>query len=68
MLGTRQSGAPGFNLASAEHHGDVLEIARNAAKMVMATNPKLEGEEGDALRVLLYLFGQDQAIRLIRSG
>ena len=36
--------------------------------MVMATNPKLEGEQGDALRILLYLFGQDQAIRLIRSG
>ena len=68
VLGTRQSGAPGFNLASPEHHGDVLEIARNAAKMVMATNPKLEGDNGAALRVLLYLFGQDQAIRLIRSG
>jgi ATP-dependent DNA helicase RecG len=68
VLGTRQSGAPGFNLASAEHHSDVLELARNAAKLVMITNPTLEGDQGSALRTLLYLFGQDQAIRLIRSG
>jgi ATP-dependent DNA helicase RecG len=68
VLGTRQSGATGFNLACAEHHADVLEIARKSAKLVMSTNPKLEGVQGEALRVLLYLFGQDQAIRLIRSG
>lgn len=68
VLGTRQSGAPGFNLASPEHHQDILEIARSSAKLIMTKNPKLEGKEGDALRVLLYLFGQDQAIRLIRSG
>ncbi len=68
VLGTRQSGAPGFNLASPEHHGDVLEIARNGAKLIMHENPKLAGSQGEALRILLYLFGQDQAIRLIRSG
>ncbi|MCO5133581.1 MAG: ATP-dependent DNA helicase RecG [Phyllobacteriaceae bacterium] len=68
VLGTRQSGAPGFNLASAELHGDMLELARNSAKHVMATNASLEGEQGEALRVLLYLFGQDEAVRLIRSG
>ncbi|MGB7285682.1 MAG: helicase-related protein, partial [Salaquimonas sp.] len=68
VLGTRQSGSPGFNLASPEHHQDVLEVARDTAKLIMSQNPKLKGEQGDALRVLLYLFGQDQAIRLIRSG
>ncbi len=68
VLGTRQSGAPGFALASAELHADILEIARDSARMVMATNPELAGERGDALRCLLYLFGQDQAIRLVRSG
>ena len=68
VLGTRQSGSPGFNLASAELHGDMLELARNSAKHVMTTNAGLQGEEGKALRVLLYLFGQDEAVRLIRSG
>ena len=68
MLGTRQSGAPGFNLASAEHHGDVLEIARASARHILATDPELAGDRGQALRIMLYLFGQDQAVRLIRSG
>ncbi len=68
VLGTRQSGTPGFDLASMEHHSDILDIARDSAKMVMATNPDLDGEQGEALRVLLYLFGQDQAIKLLRAG
>lgn len=68
ILGTRQSGTPGFNLAQMEHHTEILEIARDSAKLVMNSNPKLEGEQGEALRILLYLFGQDQAIRLARSG
>ena len=68
ILGTRQSGTPGFNLAQMEHHSDILEIARDSARLIIATNPNLEGERGDALRTLLYLFGQDQAIRLLRAG
>lgn len=68
ILGTRQSGVPGFNLASIEHHANILEMARDSARLVMATNPELEGESGEALRIMLYLFGQDQAIRLLRAG
>ncbi|MCB1438276.1 MAG: ATP-dependent DNA helicase RecG [Nitratireductor sp.] len=68
ILGTRQSGAPGFNLASAEHHGDVLEMARDAARLAIHRNPDLSGPGGEALRNMLYLFGQDQAVRLLRSG
>ncbi|MEM7464396.1 MAG: ATP-dependent DNA helicase RecG [Pseudomonadota bacterium] len=68
VLGTRQSGMPGFSLASAEHHGEILEIARDEARLIVATDPTLEGERGEALRILLYLMGQDQAVRLIRAG
>ncbi len=68
ILGTRQSGTPGFNLAQMEHHSDILEIARDSARLIIATNPELEGKHGNALRALLYLFGQDQAIRLLRAG
>ncbi len=68
ILGTRQSGAPGFNLASPEDHAAILEMGRTSAKWIMQENPQLEGERGSALRAMLYLFGQDQAIRLIRSG
>lgn len=68
VLGTRQSGTPGFNLAQLEHHADILEMARNGAKLIVETNPDLEGEQGEALKILLYLFGQDQAVRLLRAG
>lgn len=68
VLGTRQSGTPGFNLAQLEHHADILEMARNGAKLIVETNPNLEGEQGEALKILLYLFGQDQAVRLLRAG
>ena len=68
VLGTRQSGMPGFNLAVMEHHGDILELARDGARLVIHNNPELEGDQGSALRILLYLFGQDQAIRLLRAG
>lgn len=68
LLGTRQSGTPGFRLASIEAHGDLLEIARKDARYILASDPDLESERGQALRVLLYLFGRDEAIRLLRAG
>ena len=68
LLGIRQSGIAGFSLASGEHHADILEMARDDARLIVETDPNLEGERADALRILLYLFGQDQAIRLLRSG
>ena len=68
LLGIRQSGTPGFALASAEHHRDILQKSRDDARLIVQTDPMLTGERGDALRILLYLFGQDQAVRLLRSG
>ncbi|MGH6761585.1 MAG: ATP-dependent DNA helicase RecG [Phyllobacterium sp.] len=68
LLGTRQSGTPGFRLASIETHGDLLEIARKDAQMILQQDPDLKSERGEALRVLLYLFGRDEAVRLLRAG
>jgi ATP-dependent DNA helicase RecG len=68
ILGTRQSGAPGFVFADMETHGELVEMARDEAKHCVATNPDLASENGEALRILLYLFGRDRAIRLIHSG
>ncbi len=68
LLGTRQSGLPGFALASSEHHADILAMARDDARMIVDADPDLASERGSALRVLLYLFAQDQAVRLLRSG
>jgi len=68
LLGTRQSGTPGFMLARLDHHADLLETARNDARLILQTDPDLATPRGAALRLLLYLFGRDEAIRLLRSG
>jgi ATP-dependent DNA helicase RecG len=68
ILGTRQSGMPGFRIASLDRHGDLLEIARDDARLVVETDPNLMTPRGAALRILLYLFGRDDAIRLLRAG
>jgi len=68
VLGTRQSGMPGFRLARVEVHGKLLTAARDDAKLVLARDPGLTSPRGEALRTLLYLFERDEAIRLIQAG
>ncbi|MEP4033300.1 ATP-dependent DNA helicase RecG [Roseibium polysiphoniae] len=68
ILGTRQSGMPGFRIARAEDHADLMEVARDDARLILETDPELKSERGKALRCLLYLFGRDEAIRLLRAG
>ena len=45
-----------------------METARDDARLILETDPELQGKRGDALRCLLYLFGRDEAIRLLRAG
>jgi len=68
LLGTRQSGLPGFRFVRAEHHGGLMETARDDAALLLARDAGLAGSRGEALRLLLYLFGRDEAVRLIRAG
>jgi ATP-dependent DNA helicase RecG len=68
VLGTRQSGLPGFQVARPEFHGKYLGAARDDAALVLTRDPNLETERGQALHHLLYLFGKDEAIKLIRAG
>ncbi len=68
LLGTRQSGTPGFRIASLEAHGDLLEIARKDAAYIIERDPELTSERGTALRTLLYLYRRDEAIRFLRAG
>jgi ATP-dependent DNA helicase RecG len=68
LLGTRQSGLPGFGIARLEVHGKYLGAARDDAALVLARDPSLATLRGAALRHLLYLFGKDEAIKLIRAG
>ena len=68
VLGTRQSGMPEFKLADIAVHGELVAAARDDAKLIIARDPELETERGQALRTLLYLFEQDDAVRTLRSG
>jgi len=68
VLGTRQSGMPGYRLAVPDVHRHLLEFAHDEARALMQRNPGLTGPEGEAARTLLYLFRKDLAIPLIRAG
>ncbi len=68
VLGTRQSGLPGFRIALPEVHGKYLGAARDDAALILSRDPSLTSPRGRALRHLLYLFEKDEAIRLIRAG
>jgi ATP-dependent DNA helicase RecG len=68
VLGTRQSGMPGFRVALPEVHGDLLEVARDEAKLALSRDPDFSSARAEALRLLLYIFGRDEAVRLMRAG
>ncbi|MBL8832156.1 MAG: ATP-dependent DNA helicase RecG, partial [Rhodospirillales bacterium] len=68
VLGTKQSGLPEFRLADLAVHADLLEIARDDARLAIERDPKLEGPRSAALRTLLYLFERDAAFKLARVG
>jgi ATP-dependent DNA helicase RecG len=68
LLGTRQSGDPGFRVARLDIHGKFLTAARDDAALMLTRDPKLSTPRGEALRALLYLFSRDEAIRLLGAG
>lgn len=68
LLGTRQSGMPGYRIAVPDVHSHLLEMAHNDARAALDRNPGLKGPEGEALRMLLYIFRKDLAIPLIKAG
>jgi ATP-dependent DNA helicase RecG len=68
VLGTRQSGMPGFRVARIDVHAKLLPAARDDAALVLARDPNLKSPRGEALVNLLYLFARDEAIGLVRAG
>ena len=51
-----------------ETQADLLAIAHDDANLVLTRDPDLKSPRGQALRVLLYLFGRDEAVRYLRTG
>jgi ATP-dependent DNA helicase RecG len=64
----RQSGMPEFRLADLAIHSELLAAARDDAKLILSRDPELKSPRGEALRVLLYLFERDEAVRYLRTG
>lgn len=68
LLGTRQSGMPAFRLADPVGHASLLAVAHDEARLIVNRDPELAGPRASALRVLLYLFERDEAVRNLRAG
>ncbi|MBW7946267.1 MAG: ATP-dependent DNA helicase RecG, partial [Sphingomonadaceae bacterium] len=68
LLGVRQSGDPEFRIATPEQVGALVEAARDDARLLVEHEGGLSGARGEAARILLYLFGRDAAVGLLRSG
>ncbi|WP_436641539.1 ATP-dependent DNA helicase RecG [Microbaculum sp. FT89] len=68
VLGTRQSGMPEFRVVRTGVHLDMLEAARDDARLALERDRGLTSARGQALRTLLYLFRKDAAMRLIEAG
>lgn len=68
MIGTAQSGLPRFRVADLERDQGLMAIAQSDARTLLSRDATLETDRGRAARVLLWLMGQDEAIRLISVG
>jgi ATP-dependent DNA helicase RecG len=68
VLGARQSGMPEFRVANVPGAEELLAAARDDAGLVLSTDPALTTPRGQALRLLLYLFECDEAVRLFRAA
>jgi len=68
ILGTRQSGLPELKMVDYVEHADLIELARDDARLIINNDPELTGKRSEALRHLLYLFERDEGVRLMQSG
>jgi len=68
VLGTKQSGMPGFRLADPIEHEGLLTMANRDAAVLLANDPKLTTERGRAVRLLLRVFEKAAAMRTLAAG
>ena len=68
ILGTKQSGMPSYKLTDPLTSRALLEEAHAAAQDLLSRDPRLMSTEGQAARILLYLFGQDKVLHTLGSG
>ena len=68
LMGARQSGLPEFRVANVPGFEQLLATARDDAALMLSQDPQLASPRGEALRLLLYLFECDEAVRLFRAA
>jgi ATP-dependent DNA helicase RecG len=68
LLGVQQAGLPKFRVADLETQADLMRLAQDDARLLLARDPALEGPRGPAVRALLHLLERDKAIRMLRNG
>jgi ATP-dependent DNA helicase RecG len=68
ILGTQQSGMMMGRFADLAHHANLLNMARDDARVLLDLDPDLTRERGKAIRHLLYFFEREQAIRRLPAG
>ncbi|MEW6124482.1 MAG: ATP-dependent DNA helicase RecG [Pseudomonadota bacterium] len=68
VLGTRQSGFPGFALARMDVHVELMADARAEAARTLSGDAHLTSPGGGAARTLLFLHGRDAAMRFLSAG
>ena len=68
LIGTAQSGVPRFRVADLERQAGLMATAQSDARKLLVDDPDLKSTRGEAVRLLLWLMRQDEAIRLISVG
>ena len=68
LLGTRQSGDPGWRIADLFEDDGLLHMAAGDAELLLEKDPRLTGPRGKAVRILLRLFDRTAAFRTLHSG
>lgn len=68
ILGTRQSGCPGFQIARLDLHSDLVSAAREAAHALVAQDQNLDGADALPLQILLHLHDRNTTMRLLSAG
>ena len=68
ILGTRQSGWQPFRLADVVKYAPLLTLARTTTRQLLKQDPQLASKQGEALKLLLHLFNQEQAVQTLMVG
>ncbi|MBO9545070.1 ATP-dependent DNA helicase RecG [Caulobacter sp.] len=67
-LGLKQSGFPAYRLADPVAHRDLIAVAADDARLILARDPQLTSPRGQALRMLQELFDWKPASPLNEAG